>query len=68
MEAVYTFAETMNKIFSVIFHPILSFQKVSYPVCLIGAGISIILGVLGFNNCYKYTGLFIVLYILINMM
>lgn len=68
MEAITTFAENMNKIFNVILHPIETLQGISYPICLMGAGIAIILGALGFDNCYKYAGLFIIVYILINMM
>lgn len=68
MEAVYKFAETMNIIFEVIFHPIRTLQGISYSVCLVCSGMMILLGVIGFKNCYKYAALFLILYLFINLL
>jgi hypothetical protein len=68
MEAVYKFAGYMNIIFDVIFHPIRTLQGISYAVCLVCAGMMIILGIIGFKNCYRYAALFVMLYLFINLL
>lgn len=68
MEAVYKFAEYMNVIFDVLFHPIQTLRGISYPVCLVMSGVMIIFGIIGFKNCYRWSALFVIVYVLINMM
>ena len=68
MEAVIEFCEKMNTILDAILHPIRTLKFISYPVCLIGAGIFVLLGILGFKNGYKYAGAAVLIYVLISMM
>jgi len=62
------FYNNMNKFFDIIFHPIQTLQKASYSICLIAAGILIILGIIGIKDCYKYAGAVILLYVIINLL
>ena len=61
------FYNNVNKFFDIIFHPIQTLQNISYSVCLVMVGVIIIFGIIGLKNCFKYAAVFVVIYILLNI-